>query len=102
MMRERFPEYILLTVVGDGGDQVRGGVANCCEMDKASIQRVRRVHSGEYLVRQAKEDSFDYVEGFVFVDSDDPINGWASVTLHSDQRFNPDSPSEFELCFALP
>ncbi|KAL2896851.1 Cytokinin dehydrogenase 7 [Bienertia sinuspersici] len=44
----------------------------------------------EYLVRQPKEDSFDYVEGFVFVNSDDPINGWPSVTLDSDQWFNPD------------
>lgn len=44
----------------------------------------------EFLVSQPKDDSFDYLEGFVFVNSDDPINGWPSVTLDSDQWFNPD------------
>ncbi|XP_021738919.1 cytokinin dehydrogenase 7-like [Chenopodium quinoa] len=43
----------------------------------------------EFIVSQSKENSFDYVEGFVFVNSDDPINGWPSVTLDSDQWFNP-------------
>ncbi|CAO2816630.1 unnamed protein product [Amaranthus hypochondriacus] len=44
----------------------------------------------EFMVSQPQEDSFDYVEGFVFVNSDDPVNGWPSVTLDSDQWFNPD------------
>lgn len=33
-------------------------------------------------------NSFDYVEGFVFVNSDDPINGWPTVPLDSNQRFD--------------
>ncbi|XP_010324957.1 cytokinin oxidase/dehydrogenase-like isoform X2 [Solanum lycopersicum] len=34
-------------------------------------------------------ESFDYVEGFVFVNSDDPVNGWLSVPLDSNQTFDP-------------
>ncbi|VFQ60772.1 unnamed protein product [Cuscuta campestris] len=33
--------------------------------------------------------SFDYVEGFVFVNSDDPVNGWPSVPMDLDRRFDP-------------
>ncbi|KAL0394228.1 UNVERIFIED_CONTAM: Cytokinin dehydrogenase 7 [Sesamum latifolium] len=43
----------------------------------------------ELLVTRAEGDSFDYLEGFVFVNSDDPVNGWASVPLDSDQFFDP-------------
>lgn len=43
----------------------------------------------EFLVTRAEGDSFDYLEGFVFVNSDDPVNGWASVPLDSDQFFDP-------------
>ncbi|GAB4836927.1 Cytokinin dehydrogenase 7 [Ancistrocladus abbreviatus] len=44
----------------------------------------------EFLVTQReKGDSFDYVEGFVFVNSNDPVNGWPSVPLNSNQRFDP-------------
>ena len=32
-------------------------------------------------------DSFDYVEGSVFVNSSDPVNGWPSVPLTPEQRF---------------
>ncbi|XP_057799732.1 cytokinin dehydrogenase 7 [Salvia miltiorrhiza] len=35
----------------------------------------------ESLVTRPDGDSFDYVEGFVFVNSDDPVNGWPSVPL---------------------
>lgn len=35
------------------------------------------------------QESFDYVEGFVFVNSDDPVNGWLSVLLDSNQAFDP-------------
>ena len=45
----------------------------------------------EFLVSQPQGDSFDYVEGFVFVNSDDPVNGWPSVPLDPDQLFDPDS-----------
>lgn len=44
----------------------------------------------EFLVSQPEGDSFDYVEGYVFVNSDDPINGWPSMTLDPSQWFNPD------------
>ncbi|GFQ00035.1 cytokinin dehydrogenase 7 [Phtheirospermum japonicum] len=60
------------------------------------VRWIRVVYSefGEYtrdvesLVTRAEGDSFDYVEGFVFVNSDDPINGWPSVPLGSDQTFD--------------
>ncbi|KAL3650722.1 Cytokinin dehydrogenase 7 [Castilleja foliolosa] len=42
----------------------------------------------ESLVTRTEGDSFDYVEGFVFVNSDDPINGWPSVPLGSGQTFD--------------
>ncbi|KAL1552306.1 Cytokinin dehydrogenase 7 [Salvia divinorum] len=35
----------------------------------------------ESLVTRPDGDSFDYVEGFVFVNSDDLVNGWPSVPL---------------------
>ncbi|XP_042497272.1 cytokinin dehydrogenase 7 [Macadamia integrifolia] len=44
----------------------------------------------EWLVSQeGKGESFDYVEGFAFVNSDDPVNGWPLVPLHPGQRFDP-------------
>lgn len=43
----------------------------------------------ELLVTRAEGDSFDYVEGFVFVNSDDPVNGWPSVPLDSEHSFDP-------------
>ncbi|XVE97759.1 hypothetical protein REPUB_Repub03eG0046500 [Reevesia pubescens] len=43
----------------------------------------------EFLVTQKENESFDYVEGFVFSNSDDPINGWPSVPLNPDHEFNP-------------
>lgn len=44
----------------------------------------------EFLVSQPEGDSFDYLEGFVFVNSDDPVNGRPSVTMDPSQRFEPD------------
>ncbi|XP_074286852.1 cytokinin dehydrogenase 7 [Silene latifolia] len=45
----------------------------------------------EFLVSQPESDTFNYVEGFVFVNSDDPVNGWPFVTLDPvHQPFNPD------------
>ena len=32
--------------------------------------------------------SFDYVEGFVFVNADDPVNGWGTVPLQTSQQFD--------------
>ncbi|KAL2235982.1 UNVERIFIED_CONTAM: Cytokinin dehydrogenase 7 [Sesamum indicum] len=43
----------------------------------------------ELLVTRGDGNSFDYVEGFVFVNSDDPVNGWPSVPLNPDQPFDP-------------
>ncbi|KAI3468062.1 hypothetical protein Pfo_024725 [Paulownia fortunei] len=43
----------------------------------------------ELLVTRGDGDSFDYVEGFVFINSDDPVNGWLSVPLASRQSFDP-------------
>ncbi|KAL8107360.1 cytokinin dehydrogenase 7 [Apium graveolens] len=34
-------------------------------------------------------ESFDYVEGFAFCNNDDPVNGYLSVPLSSNQRFDP-------------
>ncbi|XP_043707726.1 cytokinin dehydrogenase 7-like isoform X3 [Telopea speciosissima] len=44
----------------------------------------------EFLVSQEREgESFDYVEGYAFVNNDDPFNGWPTVPLQMDQRFDP-------------
>lgn len=43
----------------------------------------------ERLITLPDGDSFDYVEGFVFVHGDDPVNGWPTVPLTPDQTFNP-------------
>ncbi|KAJ6851708.1 putative cytokinin dehydrogenase 11 [Iris pallida] len=42
----------------------------------------------ESLVRRTGSDAFDYVEGFVFVNSDDPVNGYGSVPLSSEVGFD--------------
>lgn len=44
----------------------------------------------ELLVSGGEEECFDYVEGFVFVNSDDPVNGWPIVPLDPTQEFDPD------------
>ncbi|XVE70843.1 hypothetical protein DITRI_Ditri10aG0102900 [Diplodiscus trichospermus] len=43
----------------------------------------------EFLVTQKEGESFDYVEGFVFSNNDDPVNGWPSVPLDPNHEFNP-------------
>lgn len=35
------------------------------------------------------EETFNYVEGFVFVNSNDSVTGWPSVPLNSNQSFDP-------------
>jgi cytokinin dehydrogenase len=44
----------------------------------------------EWLVtrRPEEEEAFDYVEGFAFVNSDDPVNGWPSVPFPGGARFD--------------
>lgn len=44
-------------------------------------------HDAELLI--TSQESFNYVEGFVFVNSDDPVTGWPSVPLNSNQSFDP-------------
>ncbi|KAK6912875.1 Cytokinin dehydrogenase 1, FAD/cytokinin binding domain [Dillenia turbinata] len=41
----------------------------------------------EFLVTRPEGETFDFVEGFAFVNSDDPVQGWPSVSLGS-TRFN--------------
>lgn len=36
-----------------------------------------------------ESDSFDYVEGFAFMNTNNPADGLPSVPLHSDQVFDP-------------
>ncbi|EYU20300.1 hypothetical protein ABFS82_01G007900 [Erythranthe guttata] len=43
----------------------------------------------ELLVTRPAGDSFDYVEGFVVTNSDDPVNGWPTVPLDTNQSFDP-------------
>ncbi|WVZ92584.1 hypothetical protein U9M48_038635 [Paspalum notatum var. saurae] len=46
----------------------------------------------EWLVTRPPDDgvaAFDYVEGFAFVNSDDPVNGWPSVPIPGGARFDP-------------
>ncbi|GMI81367.1 ARABIDOPSIS THALIANA CYTOKININ OXIDASE 5, cytokinin oxidase 7 [Hibiscus trionum] len=43
----------------------------------------------EFLVSQKEGESFDYVEGFVFPNRDDPFDGWPSVPLDPVHEFNP-------------
>ncbi|XP_061349569.1 cytokinin dehydrogenase 7 [Gastrolobium bilobum] len=43
----------------------------------------------EWLVSLREGDGFDYVEGFVVVNSDDPLNGWTTVPMDPNQRFEP-------------
>lgn len=44
----------------------------------------------ESLVTQADSSTFDYVEGFVFVnDVSDPVGGWNSVPILPDSAFDP-------------
>ncbi|KAH0452179.1 hypothetical protein IEQ34_019478 [Dendrobium chrysotoxum] len=51
----------------------------------------RYASDAESLVNRYGPDSFDYVEGFAFVNCDDPVNGYGLVPLASDrQTFDPD------------
>lgn len=43
----------------------------------------------EWLVTRSSHAAFDYVEGFAFVRSDDPVNGWPSVPIPVGARFDP-------------
>ncbi|KAK1287046.1 Cytokinin dehydrogenase 7 [Acorus calamus] len=44
----------------------------------------------EFLVTRGDDDSFDYIEGFAFVNGSDPVNGWPSVPIGAGQVFDPD------------
>ncbi|KAI3933842.1 hypothetical protein MKX01_028168 [Papaver californicum] len=45
-------------------------------------------NDAELLITRTECDSFDYIEGFVFVNSDDPVNGWSSVPLSPNKLFD--------------
>ncbi|KAK8520349.1 hypothetical protein V6N13_031195 [Hibiscus sabdariffa] len=83
-----------------------GGLGQFCIITRARVKLqpapdmvrwIRVVYSefeefardAEFLVTRGEGESFDYVEGFVFSNSDDPINGWPSVPLDPDHEFNP-------------
>lgn len=62
----------------------------------------------EWLVSRAAAeggDEFDYVEGFAFVNADDPVNGWDSVPLVPGQRFDrarlPPGPGPGPILYCL-
>ncbi|RAL52854.1 hypothetical protein DM860_007622 [Cuscuta australis] len=63
--------------------------------DVARVRWIRVVYSEfDEFTRDAESlvtrcSPFDYVEGFVFVNSDDPVNGWPSVPMDLDRRFDP-------------
>lgn len=67
-------------------------------MDKGSILRDfdEFTQDAESLITQSEGESFDYVEGFVFVNSDDPVNGWPSVLLNPDHAFDPTPMTRFD------
>lgn len=43
----------------------------------------------EWLVTRSDPDACDYVEGFAFVNSADPVDGWPSVPLSPSSPFEP-------------
>ncbi|KAK3123599.1 hypothetical protein QOZ80_8AG0633390 [Eleusine coracana subsp. coracana] len=43
----------------------------------------------EWLVTRPADAAFDYVEGFAFVNSDDPVNGWPMVPFPGGAGFDP-------------
>lgn len=43
----------------------------------------------EWLVTRPAGAAFDYVEGFAFVNSDDPVNGWPLVPFPGGAGFDP-------------
>nr|GMD87376.1 cytokinin dehydrogenase 7-like [Ipomoea batatas] len=74
---------------------VLGGLGQFGIITRARVRWIRVVYNSfEDFTQDAKslvtrDESFDYVEGFVFVNSDDPVNGWSSVPLNSDHQLNP-------------
>lgn len=50
---------------------------------------VEFTRDAESLITPPDGRSFNYVEGFVFVNGDDPANGWPTVPLRPDQSFDP-------------
>uniref|UniRef100_A0A0D6QWB7 cytokinin dehydrogenase n=1 Tax=Araucaria cunninghamii TaxID=56994 RepID=A0A0D6QWB7_ARACU len=45
----------------------------------------------ELLISRPGKETFDYVEGFVLANNEDPINGWPSVLLSSNSSFDLNS-----------
>ncbi|KAK1372619.1 Cytokin-bind domain-containing protein [Heracleum sosnowskyi] len=89
-------DYLGLTVGGQFGVITRARVL--LQSAPEMVRWIRLVYSdfqdftkdAEFLVSQSEiGESFDYVEGFVFTNNDDPVNGWQSVPLNMNQRFDP-------------
>ncbi|CAD6245437.1 unnamed protein product [Miscanthus lutarioriparius] len=95
-------DYLRLTVGGTlsnggvSGQSFRYGpqVSNVAELE---VRWTRVVYASfadytadaEWLVTRLPDAAFDYVEGFAFVNSDDPVNGWPSVPIPGGARFDP-------------
>lgn len=43
----------------------------------------------ELLVSRPKPEAVDYIEGFAFLNSDDPVNGYGSIPLSPGRLFHP-------------
>ncbi|KAE8710461.1 Cytokinin dehydrogenase 7 [Hibiscus syriacus] len=90
-------DYLSLTVGGTLSNAGVSGQTVKLQPAPDMVRRIRIVYSefeeftrdSEFLVTREEGASFDYVEGFVLSNSDDPINGWPSVTLDPDHEFNP-------------
>ncbi|KAL5230490.1 hypothetical protein ABZP36_029266 [Zizania latifolia] len=96
-------DYLRLTVGGTlsnggvSGQSFRYGpqVSNVTELDVVRWTRVvyasfaDYASDAEWLVTRPANEAFNYVEGFAFVRSDDPVNGWPSVPIPGGARFDP-------------
>ncbi|KAL0875857.1 hypothetical protein Bca101_025562 [Brassica carinata] len=76
-----------LDVVTGNGDVPAPDMVRWIRIVYAEFDEFTR--DAEWLVSQKDESTFDYVEGFVFVNGDDPVNGWPTVPLHPDHAFDP-------------
>ncbi|KAG2390199.1 Cytokinin dehydrogenase [Vigna angularis] len=89
-------DYLGLTVGGTLSNAGVSGQSFRYGPQTSNVRWIRVVYSefedytrdAEWLVTR-EGYGFDYVEGFVFVNSDDPCNGWPTVPTGPNQRFDP-------------
>ncbi|GJN03706.1 hypothetical protein PR202_ga21181 [Eleusine coracana subsp. coracana] len=87
-------DYLRLTV---GGTLSNGGVSGQSFRYGPQVRWTRVVYASfadytadaEWLVTRPADAAFDYVEGFAFVNSDDPVNGWPMVPFPGGAGFDP-------------